>query len=74
MNVEQALVQRINDLIEESRNLRRTNEHGQAMSDAQQHECVGWVAAALNAVQIACGSETNAYWKKVQALEGMALT
>jgi hypothetical protein len=69
MSVEQGVVRRLNQLLDESKGLRRTNEHGQATSEEHLGQCVGWIAAALNVVQIACGSSESAYWKKAQTIE-----
>lgn len=64
MSVEQASVVRMNDLVDQSRNLQTTNEHSQATSEQHAGECVGWIAAVLSVVQQACGMGKNAYWQK----------
>jgi len=70
MSIEQGVVRRINQLIEESGPLwRKTDTNGMAQSQGHVGECIGWVAAAMNIVRIACGTERNAYWTKVQAIE-----
>lgn len=70
MRVEQGIVRRINQLVEESRGLSEPDPTtGIARSQGHIGECAGWIAAALNIVQIACGTEGNAYWNKAHDIE-----
>jgi hypothetical protein len=68
MTIEQALATRMASLLEDAGHLRRGNEHGQVRSDEHLEECGGWIAAALNVVQIACPNEGNAYRKRAEAI------
>ncbi len=68
MAIEQALVKRISMLVDEARTLRVGTEHGQVRSDQHLEECSGWVAAAMNVVQLACPNPNSAYWKKVEEI------
>jgi hypothetical protein len=68
MPVEDAVTQRLKALLEEAERLRRGNSIGQVLSEAHRQECVGWLSAALNAVQLACPDPTNAYRKKAEQI------
>lgn len=63
MAIDKALHNRIEQLIARSRNLRRLNQDGQASSEQQMEECVGWIAAARHAIQAASGGAPTAYSK-----------
>lgn len=64
MTIEDAVLKRLQDLVDEASHLRRANEHGQAHSEAQLQNCGGWMASALNIVQILCPNESNAFRKR----------
>lgn len=68
MAIEQALSKRMASLIADAEHLRRGNENGQVRSDEHLEECVGWIAAALNVVYIACPNEGNAYRKRAEVI------
>ena len=61
MPIEDAIVDRINELIADAQRLRRGNEHGQVLSDDHAQDCRGWLAAAMNIVQILVPNSNSAY-------------
>ena len=61
MAIEEALANRIKQLIDESRTLVIGNEVGQVLSEEQSHECSAWLSSAQNAVQIICESPDTPY-------------
>lgn len=65
MPIEESIAERINELIHDSIPL-------SAPLDLKDHRrlqlCSGWMASALNIVQIVCPNETNAYRKKAEEI------
>jgi len=68
VTVEDAVVARIHELIAESQTLRQGNEHGQVRSEAQAQQCKGWIAAALNSVQLVITDSNSGYRKIAEEL------
>jgi hypothetical protein len=68
MGIEEGLIRRLSALVEEAQTLRRGTENGQVRSDEHLEQCSGWMAGAMNAVQLACPNPNNAYWKKAEAI------
>ncbi len=68
MGIEEAVAKRLSMLIRDAKGLRVASVSGQCRSDQHLEECSGWMAAALNVVQLACPSPTNAYWKKAEEI------
>jgi len=68
MTIEDAVLKRLQGLVDEANHLRQANEHGQAHSDAQLQECGGWMASALNIVQILCPNDSNAFRKRAEEI------
>jgi hypothetical protein len=68
MRIEQELLKRLTVLVDEARTLRVGTEHGQVRSDQHLEECSGWIAAAMNAIQLACPNPNSAYWKKAESI------
>jgi hypothetical protein len=68
MPIEDAVARRFERLLEEGDRLRRGTSIGQALSRDHRQECVGWISAALNAVQLACPDSANAYRKKAEEI------
>lgn len=68
MTIEDAVVARINELIAESQTLRQGAEHRQVRSQAQAQQCKGWIAAALNAVQLVIPGPDSGYRKIAEEL------
>jgi hypothetical protein len=52
--------------LEEGEHLRRGNSIGQVLSELHRQECIGWISAAMNAIQLACPDPANAYRKKAE--------
>jgi len=68
MTIEEAVLKRLQGLVDEANRLRQTDEHGQALSDEQLQECGGWMASALNIVQILCPNDSNAFRKRAEEI------
>lgn len=68
VTIEDAVLARINELIAESQTLRQGKEHGQVRSEAQAQQCKGWIAAALNAVQLVIPDPNSGYRKIAEEL------
>jgi len=68
MPVEENVKYRINELISEAASLSRGNEHGQARSIDHTSNCKGWLAAAANAVSLACEDTNSAYTSQFQKI------
>jgi hypothetical protein len=66
--IEEAVVGRINELIGESQSLQQGTEHGQVRSQAQAQHCKGWIAAALNVVQLIISDPDSGYRKMTEEL------
>ena len=59
--LEERIKQRVVDLIERSSELKVSNSHGQARSDDQVANCKGWLAAALNIIDLVSGGNETPY-------------
>jgi len=70
MAVEDIVKEKIRNLIQEAQTLRQGNEHGQVRSDQHLQQCVGWIAAALNVVQLVVSDPQNAYRKRPDEIGG----
>lgn len=68
MTIQEAVLKRLQGLVDEANHLRLTNQHGQAYSDEQLQECGGWMASALNTVQILCPNDSNAFRKRAEEI------
>jgi len=68
VTIEDAVLARINELIAESQTLRQGAEHGGVRSEAQAQQCKGWIAAALNAVQLVIPDPNSGYRKIAEEL------
>lgn len=68
MTIEEGIAKRLQGLVEEAETLRRGNDHGQANDDDQLQNCAGWLASALNIVQILCPNESNAFRKRAEEI------
>ena len=68
MRIEEAATERVRALLGEAERLRCGNSIDQVLSEDHRQECVGWISAALNAIQLACRDPTNAYRKKAEEI------
>jgi hypothetical protein len=68
MAIEDTVVSRITELIEEARSLQQGSEHGQVRSQDQAQRCKGWIAAALNIIQLVIVEPDSGYRKIVEEL------
>ena len=68
MTIEAALAKRLSMLVEEAKPLRVGDSQGGVRSDEHLAQCSGWMAAAINVVQLACPNPTSAYWMKAHAI------
>lgn len=70
MAVEETIKKKIRDLIERAQSLKGDNENRQVRSDGHLQECVGWMTAALNVIQIVVPNPDNAYRKRAEEIAG----
>lgn len=69
MRVEEHIKAQITDLIGRAGNLKNGDpEYNQARSANQVQECSGWMASALNVVQLVCPTSENAYRKRAERI------
>lgn len=69
MPVEENIKQKISELIERANKLKVGDEEfNESLSAEQVQECSGWMASALNVVQIVCPSIENAYRKRAEQI------
>lgn len=68
MWIEETIVTRITELIAEAQSLRQGTEHGQVRSDFHAQQCKGWIAAALNVVQLVIPDPNSGYRKIAEEL------
>ena len=68
MKVEERVLARIDELILEGQRLRRGNQIGQQLSVEHGAQCSGWMAAALNSIQIVCTNPENSYRKQSERI------
>jgi len=68
MTIEEAVSKRLQELIDEAESLRQGDENGQTADDQHVQRCSGWLVSALNAVQILCPNETNAFRKRAEKI------
>jgi len=67
--VEENIKKQISNLIERSVSLKVGGpEYSQAQSAGQVQECSGWMASALNVVQLICPNSENAYRKRAEQI------
>jgi len=67
--IEENIKIRIINLIERSKNLKVGDDtYHQALSNDQLQECSGWIASALNVVQLVCPNPENAYRKRAERI------
>ncbi len=68
MAIEDAVVGRIKELLSEAESLRQGTKHGQVRSEDQAQRCKGWMAAALNVVQLVIADPASGYRKMAEEL------
>lgn len=68
MAIEEAVVSRINELIVQAQSLRQGTEEGAVRSKEQAQQCKGWIAAALNVVQLVIPDPDSGYRKITEEL------
>jgi hypothetical protein len=61
--IEDAVIGRINELLVEAQSLRQGKEDGNVQSRAQAQRCKGWIAAALNLVDLVIADPNSGYRK-----------
>jgi len=70
MAIEDDVVEKVNDLVAEAHSLSRGNEYDQVRSEAHLQECQGWIASALNVVQLIVPDPSGAYRKLAERIAG----
>ena len=68
MTIEDSVVVRITDLLARAAELRYGNEYGQARSAQHAQDCKGWLAAAVNIVQVIIPDPTSGYRKMAETI------
>lgn len=67
MAIEENIINQIKSLIDRSKNLKIGDpEYGQVRNENQLQECSGWIASALNVVQLVCPNPEHAYRKRAE--------
>lgn len=61
MTIEDTIKERITELIAQAQSLSQGDQHGQVRSESHKQQCKGWLAAALNVVQLIIPDATSAY-------------
>lgn len=70
MAIEENIINQIKSLIDRSKNLKIGDpEYGQVRNENQLHECSGWIASALNVIQLVCPNPEHAYRKRAEKIE-----
>lgn len=70
MSVEEKILQRLAELIEQSKTLSVGNEHGQCVQETQIADCSAWITAAQNAIHLVFASPTAPYRQKADRIAG----
>ena len=70
MSVEEKILRRLDDLIEQSKTLSVGNEYGQCVVDTQRAQCSAWITAAQNAVHLVFSSPSAPYRMKADRIAG----
>lgn len=68
MSVEEKILHRLAELIEQSRTLSVGNEYGQCVEDNQLADCSAWITAAQNAVHLVFASPSAPYRMKADRI------
>lgn len=68
MAIDENVQVRLLELIEIGRSISQGNEYGQVQNQEHASECIGWIAAAHNVVQIICPIATNPYLKSTESI------
>ena len=61
MGIEESIAKRVRELVAEAERLRQGNQYGQASTEQQVQACRGWIAAAVNVVELIAPSANAAY-------------
>jgi hypothetical protein len=70
MSVEEKILQRLAELIEQSKPLSVGNEYGQCVQEKQIADCSAWITAAQNAAHLVFASPTAPYRQKADRIAG----
>lgn len=68
MTTEDAVTIRMQELIDEGQLLRRGDVNDQTFNSQHLQSCGGWLASALNIVQVLCPNESNAFRKRSEKI------
>ena len=68
MSIEESITARLDELVAEASALSQGNELGQVLSDAQAHNCRGWLAAAVNIVQVVLPDSNAGYRTNIEKI------
>lgn len=70
MAIEDIIINRIKQLIDESTQLQGCDEYGNALTPQQCQECSAWLTSAHNAVHLICDSPNSPYRVKADLISG----
>ena len=70
MSVEEKVLQRLEELIEQSKKLSVGNENGQCVQEKQMADCSAWITATQNAVHLIFASPSAPYRQKADRIAG----
>jgi hypothetical protein len=66
VSVEEAVIARIQGLVQEAQSLKVGNQHNQAFSQNHIDKCAGWKTSAINCVQFIISNPENIYRKRAE--------
>jgi len=70
LELEEHIKDQINILIERAKKLKEGDpKYHQVLNEDHRQECAGWIASALNVVQLICPDIDNAYRKRADKIE-----
>lgn len=72
MSIEEKILLRLADLIEQSKTLSVSNEYGQCVEDTQFANCSAWITAAQNSIHLIFTSPNAPYRVKADRIAGAA--
>lgn len=68
MSIEDATKKRIDDLVDDAKELSSTGARGVAKDSDQVEKCSGWVAGTLHVIELVCPNPENAYRREAERI------
>jgi hypothetical protein len=72
MGIETRILQRIEQLLQQSAKLRHGDEHGQVISEDHRQQC-SWMASAINIIQLLCLQASSPYRAQAEKIVGRGI-